>query len=87
MNLTYLIRREIKLVIVSIFCFLLTVFGLSYGFLTSDNNDLSTDLSVGSATFPLILSDNTTITETDIEPGDTFTKTITVEKGIITKIQ
>lgn len=79
MNLTYLIRREIKLVIVSIFCFLLTVFGLSYGFLTSDNNDLSTDLSVGSATFPLILSDNTTITETDIEPGDTFTKTITVE--------
>lgn len=79
MNLTYLIRREIKLVIVSIFCFLLAAFGLSYGFLTSDNNDLSTDLSVGSATFPLILSDNTTITETDIEPGDTFTKTITVE--------
>ena len=79
MNLTYLIRREIKLVIVSIFCFLLAAFGLSYGFLTSDNNRMSTDLSVGSATFPLILSDNTTITETDIEPGDTFTKTITVQ--------
>lgn len=79
MNLTSLIKREIKIVIVSIFCFLLTVFGLSYGFLTSDNNDLSTDLSVGSATFPLILSDNTTITETDIKPGDTFTKTITVQ--------
>ena len=79
MDLLNLVKREINIVIVSIFCFLLTVFGLSYGYITANSDNMSTNLSVASDNFSLVLTDNTTINETDIEPGDTFTKTITVQ--------
>ena len=79
MNLLDLVKRETKLLIVSIFCFLLTVFGISYGYLSAENNNVSSNLVVGSGTNTLIFTDNTTITETNISYGDTFTKTITIE--------